>query len=173
MSMSGTSLGEPHPAFDAQPRAILLTPWRKREREHQGIPEGRLEIEQAPVQRVPVLGAVSGFLLITEQFPTCDPDAGCHGFEAPGALPRHRRDGGDRDKHPLGHRLEPDVKFDVRALGDVCHAGGQIRRGWHRPGFRMLRPRAPGKGPGIEHQRPVRAGAGDGCLAERGHSEER
>ena len=68
MVMARARLGKPHTTFGAQPGAVFLAPRRKRQRENQGISEDRLEIEQVPVQRVPVLTGIPAVLLITEQF---------------------------------------------------------------------------------------------------------
>jgi hypothetical protein len=107
--MFRANLGEQRPALGAQARAVLAAKWREREREHQGITEHRLKVEQVSIQRVPVLIHVTGTLLITEQLPA--PDLNClhHRFQAPGALAgdrRHRRHG---DQHALGHRLQRGV----------------------------------------------------------------
>ena len=68
MVVAGARLGKPHAAFGAQPGAVFLAPRRERQRENQGISEDRLEIEQVPVQRVPVLTGIPAVLLITKQF---------------------------------------------------------------------------------------------------------
>ena len=106
-------LGERRPALDAQAGAVLAAQWRERQREHQGITEHRLEIEQVPVQSVPVLVRIPGALLITEQLLAADLDRLRHRFQAPGALTGdrcHRRHGGE---HALGHRLQRDVQPQV------------------------------------------------------------
>ncbi len=68
MVVAGARLGKPHTTFGAQPGAVFLAPRRERQRENQGISEDRLEIEQVPVQSVPVLAAIPAVLLITKQF---------------------------------------------------------------------------------------------------------
>jgi hypothetical protein len=67
-------LGKPRTTFGAQPGAVFLAPRRERQRENQSISEDRLEIEQVPVQRVPVLTGIPAVLLITEQFLAPDSD---------------------------------------------------------------------------------------------------
>jgi hypothetical protein len=102
-------LGEQRSALDAQTRTILAAKRREREREHQGITEHRLKVEQVSLKSVPVLIHVTGTLLITEQFPAPDLDRLGHRFQAPGALAGdrgHRRHG---DEHALGHRLQRGV----------------------------------------------------------------
>jgi len=101
--MSGARLGKPHAAFGAQPGAVFLASRRERQREHQGISEGWLKIEQVPVQRVPVLATVPAVLLITKQLLALDRDRLGDGFEAPRALTRHRCSRAGRDEHALGH----------------------------------------------------------------------
>lgn len=101
--MSGAGLGKPHATLGAQPGAVFLAPRRERQREHQGISEGWLKIEQVPVQRVPVLITVPAVLLITEQFPAPDYDLLGHGLEAPRALACHRCRRDDGGKHTLGN----------------------------------------------------------------------
>ena len=106
-------LGEQRPALGAQTGAVLAAQWRERQREHQGITEHRLEIEQVSVQSVPVLVRIPGALLITEQLLAADLDRLRHWFQAPGALTSdrcHRRHGGE---HALGHRLQRDVQPQV------------------------------------------------------------
>ena len=75
MMVAWAHLGKPRTAFGAQPGAVFLAPRRERQRENQSISEDRLEIEQVPVQRVPVLTGVPAVLLITEQFLAPDLDA--------------------------------------------------------------------------------------------------
>src|SRR5215472_7741884 len=107
MVVAGAHLGKPCTAFGAQPGAVFLAPRRERQRENQGISEDRLEIEQVPVQSVPVLAGVPAVLLITEQFLAPDLDGLGHRFEAPRALPRHRRGGRGGDEHAFGDGLKP------------------------------------------------------------------
>jgi hypothetical protein len=107
--MFRASLGEQRSALDAQARAVLAAKRRKWEREHQGITEHRLKVEQVPIQRVPVLIHVTGTLLITEQLPAPNLNRLRHRFQAACALTgdrRHRRHG---DENALGHRLQRDV----------------------------------------------------------------
>jgi hypothetical protein len=109
MPMFRARLGEQRSALDAQTRTILAAKRREREREHQGITEYRLKVEQVSIQSVPVLIHVTGTLLITEQFPAPDFDRLGHRFQAPGALADdrgHRRHG---DEHTLGHRLQRGI----------------------------------------------------------------
>jgi len=101
--------GEQRPALDAQTRAVLAAKWCEREREHQGITEHRLKVEQVPIQRVPVLIHVTGTLLITEQLPAPDLNRLRHRFQAPGALADDRRHHRHCDEHALGHRLQRGV----------------------------------------------------------------
>ena len=68
MVVAGARLGKPRTAFGTQPGTVFLAPRRERQRENQCISKDRLEIEQVPVQRVPVLTCVPAVLLITEQF---------------------------------------------------------------------------------------------------------
>ncbi len=110
MVMSGARLGKPHAAFDAQPGAVFLASRRERQREHQGISEDRLKIEQVPVQRVPVLVLVPVLLLITEQFLALDCDRLGNGLKAPSALAHDRCCCADRGEHTLGNRLEADLQ---------------------------------------------------------------
>jgi hypothetical protein len=102
-------LGEQRPALGTQTRTILAAKWCEREREHQGITEHRLKVEQVPIQRVPVLIHVTGTLLITEQLLAPNLNRLRHRFQAACALTgdrRHRRHG---DENALGHRLQRDV----------------------------------------------------------------
>ena len=100
--VAGARLGKPHAAFGAQPGAVFLASRRERQREHQGISEGWLKIEQVPVQRVPVLATVPAVLLITEQLLSPDPKLLGYRLQAPRALRRHRRGDGGGDEHALG-----------------------------------------------------------------------
>ena len=163
MVMSGAGLGKPHATFDAQPGAVFLASRRERQRENQGVSQDRLKIEQVPVQRVPVLATIPTVLLITEQFLAPDRDRLGHGFEAPRALTRHGCRGTDRDEHTLADRLEADLQVQVSALGDVGHAGVEVRWCRHDPGLGSRRTGAAVKAPGIEDQRPAGVGAGAGC----------
>ena len=166
MVVTGAHLGKPRTAFGTQPGAVLLAPRRERQRENQSISEDRLEIEQVPVQRVPVRTGVPAVLLITEQFLAPDLDGLRHRFQAPRALPRHRRDGCGGDKDTLGHGLQADLKVQFGASWDPGHAGVEIRRSGHGPGFGTCRTRAAVKRPGIEDQQPTGVGAGAGSPAE-------
>jgi len=74
MVVAGAHLGKPRTAFGAQPRAVFLASRRERQRENQGISQDRLEIEQVPVQRVPVRTGVPAVLRITKQFLAPDLD---------------------------------------------------------------------------------------------------
>jgi hypothetical protein len=67
-------LGKRRTTFGTQPGAVFPAPRRERQREHQGISEDRLKIEQVPVQSVPVRTGVPAVLLITEQFLAPDLD---------------------------------------------------------------------------------------------------
>jgi hypothetical protein len=125
--MSGTRLSKPHAAFDAQPGAVFLAPRRERQRENQGISQGRLEIEQVPVQRVPVLTTIPAVLLITKQFLAPDCDRLGHWFEASRALTRHGCRRTNRGEHALGDRLEADLQVQVSTFGNVGHAGMEMR----------------------------------------------
>ena len=159
-------LGKPHTAFGAQPGAVFLAPRRERQRENQGIAEDRLEIEQVPVQRVPVLTGNPAVLLITEQFLTSDPECLGYRLEASCALAGHRR--GDRGggEHALGDELQPDLEVQFGALRNPGHTGVEIRGSGHGAGFDARRPGAVIKHPGIKDQRPAGIGAGAGCPAE-------
>jgi len=159
-------LGKPRATFGAQPGAVFLAPRRERQRENQGIAEGRLEIEQVPVQRVPVLTGIPAVLLITEQFLAPDLDRLGEGFQAPGALPGHRRGGDGSDEHALADGLQPDLKVQFGTLRDPGHAGAEIRGRGHGPGFGARRPRTAVERPGIEYQQPTGVGAGAGCPAK-------
>jgi hypothetical protein len=164
--VAGASLGKPHTAFGAQPGAVFLAPRRERQRENQGISQGRLEIEQVPVQRVPALIVIPAVLLVTEKFLTPDLKRLGHWLQAARALPGYRR--GDRggDEHALGDRRQPDLKVQFGALRNPGHAGVEIRRSGRGPGFDARRPRAVIKHPGIKNQRPAGIGAGAGSPAE-------
>ena len=166
MVVAGAHLGKPRAAFGTQPGAVFLAPRRERQRENQSISEDRLEIEQVPVQRVPVLTGVPAVLLITEQFLAADLDGLGHRFQAPRALPRHRRGGRGGDEHALGDGLKPDIEAQFGALRDPGHAGVQVRRSGHGPGFGTFGTRAAVKRPGIEDQQPTGVGAGAGSPAE-------
>ncbi len=163
MVMSGARLGKPHTTFGAQPGAVFLASRRERQRENQGISEGRLKIEQVPVQRVPVLVTVPAVLLITEEFLALDCHRLGHRLQAPRALARHRCRGGDRSQHTLGDRFEADLEVQARALGNLGHAGMQVRGGRSGPGLGTRGSRAAVKAPGIENKRPARVGAAAGC----------
>ena len=166
MVMAASRLGEPNAAFGTQPGAVFLAPRRERQRENQSISEDRLEIEQVPVQRVPVRTSVPAVLLITEQFLAPDLDGLGHRFQAPRALPRHRRGGRGGDEHALGDGLKADLKVQFGALRDPGHAGMEMRRSGHGPGYGTCGPRAAVKRPGIEDQQPTGVGAGAGSPAE-------
>ena len=166
MVVAGARLGKPRTAFGTQPGAVFLTPRRERQRENQGISEDWLEIEQVPVQRVPVRTGVPAVLLITEQFLAPDLDGLGHRFQAPGALPRHRRRDRGGDEHTLSDGLEPDLNVQFGASRDPGHAGVEIRGSWHHPGFGACRARAAVERPGIEDQQPTGVGAGAGSPAE-------
>jgi hypothetical protein len=164
--VAGASLGKPHTAFGAQPGAVFLAPRRERQRENQGISQGRLEIEHVPVQRVPAVIVIPAVLLITEQF--LAPGLKClgHRLQAARALPGYRRGGRGGDEHALGDGLQPDLKVQFGALRNPGHTGVEIRRSGHGPGFDARRPRAVIKHPGIKNQRPTGIGAGAGTPAE-------
>ena len=142
MVVAGARLGKPRTAFSTQPGAVFLAPRRERQRENQSISEDRLKIEQVPVQRVPVRTGVPAVLLITEQFLASDLDGLGHRFQAPGTLPRHRRGGRGGDEHALGDGLKPDLNIQLGALRDPGHAGVEMRRSGHGPGFGTRRTRA-------------------------------
>jgi hypothetical protein len=166
MVMAGAHLGKPRTAFGAQPRAVFLASRRERQRENQGVAKDRLEIEQVPVQRVPVLTCVSAVLLITEQFLASDRDGLCHRFQAPGALPRHRRGGHSGSEYALGDGFQPDLNAQFGALRDPGHPGMEMRRSGHDPGFGTGGSRAAVQRPGVEDQQPTGVGAGAGSPAE-------
>jgi len=102
MVVAGARLGKPHATFGAQPGAVFLAPRRERQRENQGIAEDRLEIEQIPVQRVPVLATIPAVLLITEEFLAPDCDGLGDRVEAPRALAHNRCRGPDRGEYTFG-----------------------------------------------------------------------
>ena len=166
MVVARARLGKPHTTFGAQPRAVFLASRRERQRENQSISQGRLKIEQVPVQRVPALTGIPAVLLITEQFLTPDPQRLGHRLQAARALPGYRR--GDRggDEHALGDRLQPDLEVQFGALRNPGHAGVEIRGSGHGPGFGACRPGAVIKHPGIKYQQPTGVGAGAGGPAE-------
>ena len=166
MVVAGARLGKPHATFGAQPGAVFLAPRRERQRGNQGIAEDRLEIEQIPVQRVPVLTCSSAVLLITEQFLTPDLERLGHRLQASRALAGHRCGRGDGDENALGDRLQADLEVQWGALRNAGHAGVEIRGCGHGPGFGACRTRAAVKRPGIKDQRPAGIGAGAGCPAE-------
>jgi hypothetical protein len=166
MVVAWAHLGKPRTAFGTQPGAVFLAPRRERQRENQSISEDRLEIEQVPVQRVPVLTGVPAVLLITEQFLAPDLDGLGHRLQAPRTLPRHRRGGRGGDEHALGDGLKPDLKVQFGALRDPGHAGVEIRRSGHGPGLGACGSRAAIKRPGVEDQQPTGVGAGAGSPAE-------
>ena len=166
MVVAGAHLGKPRTAFGAQPGAVFLAPRRERQRENQGISEDRLEIEQVPVQRVPVLTSIPAVLLITKQFLTPDPDRLVHRLKASRALAGHRCGRGDGDENALGDRLQADLEVQWGALRNAGHAGVEIRGGGHGPGFGARRTRAAVKRPGIKNQRRTGVGAGAGCPAK-------
>ena len=166
MVVARARLGKPHTTFGAQPRAVFLAPRRERQRENQSISQGRLKIEQVPVQRVPALTGIPAVLLVTEKFLTPDLKRLGHWLQAARALPGYRR--GDRggDEHALGDRLQPDLEVQLGALRNPGHAGVEIRGSGHGPGFGARRPRAVVKRPGIKNQQPTGVGAGAGSPAE-------
>jgi len=166
MVVAGARLGKPRTAFGTQPGAVFLAPRRERQRENQGISQDRLEIEQVPVQSVPVLIGVPTVLLITEQFLAPDPDGLGHRFQAPRALPRHRCGGCGGDQDALRDGLQLDLKAHFGALRDPGHAGVEMRGSGHGPGFGTCRSRAAVKRPGIKDQQPAGVGAGAGSPAE-------
>jgi hypothetical protein len=133
--VTGARLGKPHTAFGAQPGAVFLASRSQRQRENQGISQGRLKIEQVPVQRVPALTGIPTGLLITEQLLT--PDIKCLGYrdQAARALPGYRRGKRGGDEHALGDRLEPDLEVQFGALRHPGHTGVQLRWSGHGPGF--------------------------------------
>ena len=149
-------LGKPRTAFGTQPGAVFLAPRRERQRENQGISEGRLEIEQVPVQRVPVRTGVPAVLLITEQFLAPDLDGLGHRLQASCALPRHRRGGRGGDEHALGDGLQPRPQGPVRRLAGSrpCRCGDAQERA--RPGFRHVQYPGGGRAPG--YRRPTAHG---------------
>jgi hypothetical protein len=166
MVVAGTRLGKPRTTFGTQPGAVFLASRRERQRENQSISEDRLEIEQVPVQRVPVRTGVPAVLLITEQFLAPDLDGLAYRVQAPCALPRYRRGGCGGDEDALGDGLQPDLEVQFGALRDPGHAGVEIRGSGHGPGFGTRRSRAAVKLPGIEDQQPTRIGAGAGSPAK-------
>jgi hypothetical protein len=166
MVVAGARLGKPCTAFGTQPGAVFLAPRRKRQRENQSIAEDRLEIEQIPVQRVPARTGVPAVLLITEQFLAPDLDGLGHRFQAPRTLPRHRPCSRGGDEHALADGLQADLKIQFGVLRDPGHAGVQMRRSGHGPGFGARRSRAAVKRPGVEDQQPTGVGAGAGSPAE-------
>jgi len=164
--VAGASLGKPHTAFGAQPGAVFLAPRRERQRGNQGISQGRLKIEQVPVQRVPALTCLSVVLLITEQFLTPDPKRLGHRLQAARALPGYRRGDSGSDEHALGDRLQPDLEVQFGAWRNPGHTGVEIRGSGHDPFFGARRPRAVVKHPGIKNQQPTGVGAGAGSPAK-------
>jgi hypothetical protein len=149
--MSGARLSKPHATFGAQPGAVFLASRRERQREDQGISQGRLKIEQVPVQRVPVLATIPTVLLITEQFLAPDCNRLGYGFEAPCALTCHGCRCPHRGEHSLGDRLETDLQVQVSTFGNVGHAGMQVCRCGRGPGLGARGSRAVIKDPGIEN----------------------
>jgi hypothetical protein len=103
-------LGKPHTAFGAQPGAVFPASRSERQRENQGISQGRLKIEQVPVQRVPALTGIPTVLLITEQLLTPDANGLGHRVQTARALPGYRRGNRGGDEHALGDRLQPDLE---------------------------------------------------------------
>ena len=167
--VAGARLGKPHTAFGAQPGAVFLASRREWQCENQGISQGWLKIKQVPVQRVPALTGIPTALLITEQLLTPDTKGLGYRRQAARALPGHRR--GDRggDEHPLGDRLQPHLDVQFGALRNPGHAGVQVRRSGHGPGFGACRPGAVVQRPGIKNQQPTWVGAGAGGLAKCRH----
>jgi hypothetical protein len=66
MPVPGPGSGKPDAALDTQSGTVLLASRSKRERQHQGVPEDRFEIEQIPVKRVPGFALIPVDLVITE-----------------------------------------------------------------------------------------------------------
>jgi hypothetical protein len=108
--VAGARLGKPHTAFGAQPGAVFLASRSERQRENQCISQGRLKIEQVPVQRVPALTGIPTVLLITEQLLTPDANGLGHRVQTARALPGYRRGNRGGDEHALGDRLQPDLE---------------------------------------------------------------
>jgi len=164
--VTGARLGEPHTAFGAQPGAVFLASRSERQRENQRISQGRLKIEQVPVQRVPALIGIPTVLLITEQLLTPDTKGLRHRVQTARALPGYRRGNRGGDEHALADRLQPDLEVQLGALRNPGHTGVEVRGSGHGPGFGACRPGAVVKRPGIKNQRPTGVNAGAGGPAK-------
>jgi len=164
--VTGARLDKPHTAFGAQPGAVFLASRSERQRENQSISQGRLKIEQVPVQRVPALTGIPTVLLITEQLLTPDTNGLGHRVQAARALPGYRRGNRGGGEHALGDRLQPDLEVQFGALRNPGHSGVEVRGSGHGPGFGARRPGAVVKRPGIKNQQPTWVGAGAGGPAK-------
>ena len=164
--VTGARLGKPRAAFGAQPGAVFLASRSERQRENQGISQGRLKIEQVPVQRVPARTGIPTVLLITEQLLTPDTKGLRHRVQTARALPGYRRGNRGGDEHALADRLQPDLEVQLGALRNPGHTGVEVRGSGHGPGFGACRPGAVVKRPGIKNQRPTGVNAGAGGPAK-------
>ena len=88
MAVPGFRVREPDTALGAQPRAVVGTQRRERQLEHERVAQGRLEIEQVSVQKIPVGVVIAS--LVGEQLREPDLGRGGEQVQASRALAYQR-----------------------------------------------------------------------------------
>ena len=150
--MPGSRIRQPDAALGAKPRAVVGAQRRERQLEHERVAQGRLEIEQVSVQKIPVGILVAR--LVGEQLGEPDLRRGSEQVQAPRALADQRRPHGSGYQYTLSDPLEPDIQLELGPFRNVDKLDTQTSRGRGRACLRTHGARA--KGPGIEHERLLR-----------------
>jgi len=123
MPVAGLGVGEPDPAFHAQALAVVLAQRRERQLQHEGVSQGRLEVQQtAGIKPIAIRAVrVIAWLRIASQLEQLlEPHLRRRGerLQAPRALASQRCAHGGRHQHALGHALKLDIQLKIDTSRD-------------------------------------------------------
>src|SRR5580693_8246398 len=125
VGMSSSRVRKPRSAFGAQTRAILGAQRRERQLEHQRVAQGRLEVEQVPVQKIPVSVLVAR--VMGEQLGELYLCRRSEQIQTTRALPHQRRPHRCGHHHAVGDPLEPDIQLEIGTLGNADQLDAKAR----------------------------------------------
>ena len=153
---------ESHPALRAQARAVVPAQRLERQRQHHGVPQRRLEVDQVTVQARRPPRRLASLLRDRRTAPGGRPRAGRRSRSGSARTPRAAGRRGAGDQHALDHRLQPKVQLERGALGTPmtsiprsAGAGTMVRTSASHPGDAPAR--------GCRAPRPSGGPAGDGA----------
>ena len=151
--MLGSGVGQPHAALGAQPRAVIGTQWRKRQLEHQRVPQGWLEIKQVPVQKIPV--HVIAARVVSEQLREPDFRGRSKRLQAARTLGDQRCPHGGGHQYALGDALKLNIQLELGPFWNVNQLDTKISRSRGRTGQGCRRH------PGLEDDIQAYIGSGE------------